>query len=81
MNVIQRLAWNSSLLDYLVDQNAFLFSLTNDLNKPFKMQTIDASYSIWGSPKCGPIFGDCDFRIKGRSALQQVLQLLKELMS
>ena len=32
------------------------------------MKTNDASYSIWCSPKCGPIFGDCDLTIKGRSA-------------
>jgi hypothetical protein len=57
------ISWDS-LGQHKSDPNAFLFSLTNKDNKPFKMRQINTMYSIYCMPNYGPIFGGgCDLYI------------------
>jgi hypothetical protein len=51
-------SWDSSN-EWKSDANAFIFSLTNNDNKPLKMQADpnEHEYSICCDPKCGPSFG------------------------
>ena len=49
--------------DFKLDQNAFIFSLTNGDNKPCKMKTSNADQSIYCSPRWGPSFGEFDISI------------------
>ena len=55
-------SWDADLLKK--DENAFIFSLKNVLNRPEKMMIKESSnYAIMCSPGCGPIF-DNAFSIK-----------------
>ncbi len=49
-------AWNSSD-HYIADSNAFVLSLVNKENKPFKIKCANSDYAILTSPSYGPIFG------------------------
>ena len=48
--------WNSTNREYY-DPNAFVFSLVNKENKPFKVKVSDKEYSIFCTGDEGPIFG------------------------
>jgi hypothetical protein len=54
-----RANWYSSSPSSIPDSNAFLFSLTNLLNYPVKLniQASMASYAIFADPSSGPCFG------------------------
>ena len=58
--------WDSPALgQWKSDPNAFIFSLTNNENKPLKMK-IDSNqheYAIQCNYRYGPIFGGCDIAI------------------
>ena len=58
--------WSSSNA-YKYDLNAFIFSLTNRANKPCKMRTSNASFSIKCFTNCGPCFGLGDLYIANDS--------------
>jgi len=49
-------SWNGSN-QYKSDPNAFIFSLTNQDNRPCKMITTKPSQSIYCQPGSGPTFG------------------------
>jgi hypothetical protein len=49
------------------DQNAFIFSLINKLNKPLKMKCIDLKTAIYCQNSLGPNFGSYDFEINNDS--------------
>ena len=59
-------AWDMSE-DFKTDPNAFIFSLTNNDQKPCKMKTTNPKRSIYGSPSMGPLFGEFDICIAGNS--------------
>ena len=42
---------------YKMDRNAFLFSLINEKNKPFKMECTEPKYAIYYHNSVGPTFG------------------------
>ena len=48
--------WNSTNREYY-DPNAFVFSLVNKENKPFKVKVSDNEYSFFCAADEGPIFG------------------------
>ena len=50
--------WESLREKYRPDSNAFVFSLTNKENRPFKMHTTNVKHSIYCSSSLGPVFGD-----------------------
>jgi hypothetical protein len=56
------ITWNGSFLTKS-DPSAFLFSLTNKDNQPYKMKQINTAQSIYCRPDYGPIFGFNDFYI------------------
>ncbi len=63
-------AWTSGNAEYITDPNAFIFSLVNKEDKPFKVTCSDgANYAIWFAFHCGPSFGSypCDLHIVGDS--------------
>ena len=49
------------------DENAFIFSLINKLNKPLKMKCIRPESAIYCSLNLGPNFGLSDFEIDNNS--------------
>jgi len=62
-------AWDSNGRG-VTDPNAFIFSLINKEDKPFKVTCSDgANYAIWFAFHCGPSFGSypCDLHIVGDS--------------
>jgi hypothetical protein len=51
-------AWKSSSPgQYVADPNAFVFSLVNKENKPFKVICTNSDYAFAGSSSYGPVFG------------------------
>jgi len=42
---------------YIVDSNAFLFTLTNPNNMPLKLAVTNSGYALHYNPSYGPIFG------------------------
>ena len=52
---------------YKNDENAFIFSLINRLNKPLKMKCIKPESAIYCSLNFGPNFGGYDFEIDNNS--------------
>jgi len=53
--------------DYKNDENAFIYSLINKLNKPLKMKCIDSKRAIFCNSDFGPNFGSYDIEIKSNS--------------
>jgi hypothetical protein len=51
--------WSSggSLSNYKYDSSAFMFSLINKYNYPFKMKIINPDYAVYASDYMGPVFG------------------------
>jgi hypothetical protein len=49
-------AWSSSV-QYFTDSKAFIFSLVNKENKPFKVMCTDSYHAIVGGSPYGPTFG------------------------
>jgi hypothetical protein len=49
-------AWDSAGR-YVTDPKAFIFSLVNKENKPFKAVCTNSEYAIHCDPSCGPSFG------------------------
>jgi hypothetical protein len=49
-------SWNITN-DYVRDENAFIFSLTNQQNTPLLMRTSHPHESIYSHPNYGPVFG------------------------
>jgi len=47
----------TSIVNYVNDPNAFLFTLTNPSNKPLKLAISDSGYALYDSPSNGPTFG------------------------
>jgi hypothetical protein len=50
--------WSSSL-GCTSDTRAFLFTLTNPSNNPFKLRITDPDTAVFHNSTTGPIFGDC----------------------
>ncbi len=67
-------AWDSSS-GYVIDPKAFVFSLVNNENKPFKALCTNGSSAIQCHSDCGPMFGNnstgCDIVIKSGSNVNQ----------
>lgn len=62
--------WDGSANTYKPDNNAFIFSLRNNLNRPMvmKMKSTSASNAIYSNPTYGPTFGrGNDFMISDSS--------------
>jgi hypothetical protein len=53
--------------DYKNDENAFIFSLINKLNKPLKMKCINSEQAIFCFNNVGPSFGEYDLEIVNNS--------------
>jgi len=53
--------------DYKNDENAFIFSLINKLNKPSKMKCFDSKRAIFCNSDFGPNFGSYDIEIFNNS--------------
>jgi len=49
-------AWKSTI-GYVADPKAFIFSLVNKENKPFKAVCTNSEYAIFCHTSCGPSFG------------------------
>ncbi len=63
-------AWNSVSL-FVADPKAFIFSLVNKENKPFKAVCTNSEYAIHCRPSCGPQFGGGDIYIASDSNSNQ----------
>ena len=64
-------AWDSSNQFY-DDQNAFLFSLVNKENNPFKVMCTNGAFAIYCNSSYGPTFGGgCDIHIASGSNSNQ----------
>jgi hypothetical protein len=66
-------AWNSHYKNYL-DPKAFIFSLVNKENKPFKIMCTNGVDAIYCDSYYGPTFGGCfgsDIQIASDSNLNQ----------
>jgi hypothetical protein len=50
-------AWDSSAQNYTVDPKAFIFSLVNKENKPFKIMCPNGTNAIYCKSTYGPTFG------------------------
>jgi len=65
-------AWDSSAENFTVDPNAFIFSLVNKENKPFKAMCQHSTYAIYCNTSYGPTFGGShDIYISSDSNLNQ----------
>lgn len=62
--------WNSG--GWFEDTRAFIFSLVNNENKPFRRGNCYKGYfAIWGSPQNGPCFGNGDICIASGSNVNE----------
>ena len=59
-------AWNSSVTSIL-SSNAYIFSLINKEDKPFKVLCSNNHHATFSNPLFGPIFGNNDFTIASDS--------------
>jgi hypothetical protein len=65
-------AWKSTGLGLCVaDPKAFIFSLVNKENKPFKAVCTNSNNGIFCHPSCGPSFGGTDILIMSSSNSNQ----------
>ena len=53
----------SSIGRWVIDQDAFLLSIVNNTNDPYKAKCTEPENAILFHPDCGPCFGSCDLRI------------------
>jgi hypothetical protein len=59
-------AWKSTS-GFFADPKAFIFSLVNKENKPFKAVCTNSEYAIYCHSSCGPSFGGTEIRIMASS--------------
>jgi hypothetical protein len=53
-------SWSSNYDEYKSDNNAFIFSLINHINKPIKIKCTNPTNSIFNCANGGPTFGGGD---------------------
>jgi hypothetical protein len=63
--------WDSNCMEYRVDPNAFLFSLTNKEDEPCKMNVVDPTCAIYCESYYGPVFGGYDLNINDDADIEE----------
>ena len=51
-------AWSKTSDSYVADPKAYIFSLINKEDRPFKVICTNSNYAIKSNTSCGPVFGD-----------------------
>jgi len=51
-------AWSKTSDSYVADPKAYIFSLINKEDRPFKVMCTNSNYAIKSNTSCGPVFGD-----------------------